>query len=71
MANYCSCNIVVSGEETDIKRLFDKLNSEELKGKKNIKEIDFFKFFYFNENNMDKETKKIFIVELTKSLKLN
>ena len=33
MANYCSCNIVVSGEEADIKRLFDKLNSEELKGK--------------------------------------
>jgi hypothetical protein len=33
MANYCSCNIVVSGEEVDIKRLFDKLNSEELKGK--------------------------------------
>ena len=33
MANYCSCNIVISGDENDIKRLFDKLNSEELKGK--------------------------------------
>ena len=33
MANYCSCNIVISGEETDVKRLFDKLNSKELRGK--------------------------------------
>ena len=28
----CNCYIVVSGEEVNIKRLFDKLNSEELKG---------------------------------------
>jgi len=33
MANYCNCSIVISGDENDIKRLFDKLNSEELKGK--------------------------------------